>query len=122
MEWNPEDYARNSGGQLIWARELIARLRLKGNETILDVGCGDGKVTAELAAAVPEGRVVGVDSSPAFVKYARDHYGNRPNLLFETTDARRLDLPAVFDIVFSNAALHWVDDHRSFLAGCAQAL
>lgn len=124
LEWNPEDYARNSAAQLGWARELIARLGLAGDEALLDVGCGDGKVTAEIARAVPDGFVLGVDASAAFVDYARSHYlsSAHPNLRFEQMDARRLAYPRQFDVIFSNAALHWVDDHRAFLSGCASLL
>src|SRR5208337_144946 len=63
VRWDAEEYARNSGAQLGWARELIAKLELEGHEHVLDIGCGDGKVSAELARHVPGGRVVGVDSS-----------------------------------------------------------
>ena len=124
MNWNPEDYARNSSAQLAWAKELIAKLRLEGHEALLDVGCGDGKITAEFAKAAPDGFVLGVDSSAAFVGYARAHYppSSYPNLRFEQMDARRLAYPRQFDIIFSNATLHWVDDHRAFLFGCARHL
>lgn len=124
MEWNPEDYARNSSAQLVWARELLARLSLKGAEIILDVGCGDGKVSAEFARAVPDGSVLAVDSSPAFIEYARRHYppADYPNLQFECMDARRLQAWQRFDLIFSNAVLHWVDDPPAFLAGCRRLL
>lgn len=124
MEWKPEDYAKNSSNQLAWARELIARLGLHGNEALLDVGCGDGKITAEIAGAAPDGFVLGVDASAAFVAYARAHYppAKYPNLQFEQMDARELHYPMLFDIIFSNAALHWMDDHRAFLAGCAKLM
>ena len=56
--------------QQTWARELIAQLKLRGDERILDVGCGDGKVTAEMARAVPHGSVVGVDASPQMIEFA----------------------------------------------------
>jgi trans-aconitate 2-methyltransferase len=81
-------------------------------------------VTAEIAGAVPGGFVLGVDASAAFVDYARAHYppSRYPNLHFEQMDARRLDTPHRFDVIFSNAALHWVDDHRAFLAGCARLI
>lgn len=121
MQWNPEEYAKNSSNQLAWARELIARLGLRGDEALLDVGCGDGKITAEIARAVPGGFVLGADASPDFVAYARRQFPpeTHPNLHFEQMDARELKSPQAFDVVFSNAALHWVDDHRAFLAGCA---
>jgi trans-aconitate 2-methyltransferase len=124
MDWNPEDYAKNSGAQLVWAQELIARLTLGGSESLLDVGCGDGKITAEFARAVPDGFVLGVDSSPAFIEYARRHHppAQHPNLQFLQMDARRLNADQRFDVIFSNATLHWVDDHRAFLEGCARLL
>src|SRR5215471_1288731 len=69
--WNAADYAANSAVQLVWARELIERLHLRGDERILDVGCGDGKVSMELARAVPRGAVVGIDASPQMIEFAR---------------------------------------------------
>jgi trans-aconitate methyltransferase len=74
VNWNPEDYARNSSAQLGWARELISRLALGGSEAVLDVGCGDGKITAAFAGALPSGYVLGVDSSPEFIAYASLHH------------------------------------------------
>ncbi|MCX6029087.1 MAG: methyltransferase domain-containing protein [Chloroflexi bacterium] len=124
MIWDPEDYAKNSSAQLGWATELIGKLRLDGHEALLDVGCGDGKITAEFAKAVPRGFVLGVDSSTPFVAYARLHYPSvtYPNLRFEEMDARQLAYSRLFDIIFSNATLHWVDDPGAFLAGCARLL
>ncbi len=60
QKWNAEDYARHASAQRQWADELIAKLALKGDETILDVGCGDGKISAGLAQTVPGGSVVGM--------------------------------------------------------------
>lgn len=121
FKWNPADYAANSSTQMAWAKELIARLSLRGDERILDVGCGDGQVTALLARAVSRGRVVGCDSSPEMVAHAREQH-RRHNLQFALADARDLRLPGKFDVLFSNAALHWVDDHRAFLRGAATVL
>src|SRR6266702_8565508 len=70
-KWNAADYAANSAVQQTWARELIAKLKLRGDEHILDVGCGDGKVTAEIARAVPRGQVLGADSSPEMIAFAQ---------------------------------------------------
>lgn len=124
MQWDPEDYAKNSAAQLVWAKELIRRLNLAGNECLLDVGCGDGKVSAAVAAAVPHGCVLAVDSSPAFIDYARAHYppAEHPNLQFDEMDACRLHAERLFDIVYSNAVLHWVADQPAFLSGAFRLL
>ena len=122
--WNAADYAANSAAQQIWARELIAQLQLRGNELILDVGCGDGKVTAELAHAVPKGSVTGIDASPEMIRFARKTFpsGKHPNLEFQVMDACRLRLARRFDVVFSSSVMHWVADHPAFLRGAAACL
>lgn len=123
-KWNAADYAANSVVQQAWARELIARLNLRGDEHILDVGCGDGKVTAEIAQAVSNGRVTGADASAEMIAFAKKTFppDKIPNLKFRVMDARTIKLPGEFDLVFSNAALHWVDDHRRFLNGAGSVL
>jgi len=121
-EWNASDYAKNSAAQAIWGRELIAQLNLQGNESILDVGCGDGKITVELAQSVPQGYVLGIDSSQNMIDYAQKQYPTLPNLQFTQMDARQITVDRPFDLLFSNAALHWVDDQPAFLKGAYQAL
>jgi trans-aconitate methyltransferase len=118
-EWNAADYAENSAVQLAWARELLASLPLRGDEHVLDVGCGDGKITAEIARAVPRGSATGIDASAPMIAFARATF---PGLDFQVMDARQIQFARPFDLVFSNAALHWVDDHRAFLRGAAQVL
>ena len=123
-KWNAADYAANSAVQQSWAHELIAKLKLRGDEHILDVGCGDGKVTAELARAVPRGLVLGVDASPEMIGFAQKTFqkSENSNLEFQIADARKISTETKFDLVFSNAALHWVDDHEKFLRGAASVL
>lgn len=123
-QWNAEEYHKSSSEQQRWARELIAKLALRGDERVLDIGCGDGKVTAEIAAAVPRGSVVGVDNSADMVRFAREAFPNSrfANLNFHLKDASSLDFSDEFDVVFSNAALHWVVDHRPVLRGIARAM
>lgn len=125
LAWDAAAYAANSTVQQGWAREIIARLCLRGDEHILDVGCGDGKVTAEIARAVPRGRVLGADASREMIAFAQKTFPPAlvSNLRFTVCDARKIgSLTSAFDLVFSNAALHWVDDHPAFLQGAASLL
>ncbi|HEV2456058.1 MAG TPA: methyltransferase domain-containing protein [Verrucomicrobiae bacterium] len=123
-KWDAAQYAANSVVQQTWARELIANLKLCGDEHLLDVGCGDGKVTAEIARALPNGSATGIDASPEMIAFAEKTFPKavNPNLEFHVMDAREVEFTRKFDLVFSNAALHWVDDHQKFLAGAASVL
>lgn len=122
--WNPAEYARSSAGQKQWAEELLSSLSLIGDEAILDLGCGDGKITGRLAQAVARGRAVGIDSSEEMIRYAQANYqgAEYPNLRFRLLDVLKLDYVNEFDLVFSNAALHWVKDHRAVLEAACRAL
>ncbi len=122
--WNAEDYKNHSQVQQKWARELIDKLNLKKTERILDLGCGDGKVTAEIASRVPDGSVIGVDSSESMIKLAKEHHSDasHPNLSFMLMDATQLSFVQQFDVIFSNAALYWVHDHKIVLEGVYRSL
>jgi trans-aconitate 2-methyltransferase len=123
-DWNAEDYAKHSSPQYQWAKELIPKLRLSGNESLLDIGCGDGKITAILAKSILDGSVVGVDNSQEMIKLAGVNFPSStyPNLSLQVMDARALSFENQFDRVFSNAALHWVIDHRPILQGVHRSL
>jgi len=122
--WNAKDYEKNSQAQQKWARELIANLKLTGSENILDLGCGDGKVTAELARLVADGSVVGADNSRQMIELAKEKYSPNQysNLSFQVMDASALSFESCFDVVFSNAALHWVKNHQPVIAGLYKSL
>jgi trans-aconitate methyltransferase len=122
--WDAEDYSRFSSQQKKWGRELISRLRLRGDEWILDIGCGDGRLTAELAERVPGGFVMGIDSSEEMISFARrSHPRERyPNLDWAVMDAAAMDFDERFDLAFSNAVLHWIPDQKSVLKGIERAL
>ncbi len=123
-EWDATDYARISGLQQAMAEEVLALLDLKGGEQILDIGCGNGKISAEIAARVPEGSVLGVDASQEMIAFASSHYGPaiRPNLRFEVADARRLAYREAFDLVVSFNALHWVTQQDEALQSIRAAM
>jgi len=120
--WNASDYRANSSAQESWGMGIISRMPLAGDACVLDVGCGDGRLSRELARRVPKGRVVGIDSSPDMVTLARDSFPDADNLRFECMDARRIDLPEKFDVAFSNAVLHWFRDHDAFLSGLRRVM
>ena len=115
--WNAAEYAKHSSNQYEWAKELIPKLGLKGTESVIDIGCGDGKITQLLSTYLPHGRVVGVDSSEDMISSARKNFPHchNPNLTFLKMDARNLTFREEFDIAFSNSALHWIIDHQTVL-------
>ena len=121
--WDAELYAKHSGSQYAWALELIDKLRLQGHEHVLDIGCGDGKVTALIAQRLTTGSVLGIDSSPAMISLAERRHasGDRPPA-FQLLDVRNLDEEERFDVAFSNAALHWVRWHPPVLQRVQKAL
>jgi trans-aconitate methyltransferase len=123
-QWDAEEYARSSAAQQGWGLELVDKLALRGDEAVLDIGCGDGRITAEIARRVPRGSVVGIDNSPEMIERARDAWpaARHPGLTFELADAQALSFAARFEVAFSSAALHWVRDHRAVLRGVARAL
>jgi trans-aconitate 2-methyltransferase len=121
-EWNASGYARVAELQEVMAGEVLALLTLNGNEQVLDLGCGNGKVTAEIAARVPEGSVVGVDASDKMIAFAEQNYGDRPNLRFQTCDIRRLPFHDEFDLIVSFNALHWIPDQENALRALRSAI
>ena len=122
--WDAEQYKQSSSNQKQWGTELLSKLGLKGNEHVLDVGCGDGILTASMAKMLPHGMAVGVDISEEMIALAEKNFPQRdnPNLRFITKDARKLDFDGEFDAVFSNACLHWIIDHSTVLQGIKRSL
>jgi trans-aconitate 2-methyltransferase len=122
--WDAKDYAKNSQNQFQWAKELIPKLKLQSNEVLLDIGCGDGKITVEIAKALPNGKVVGIDSSPEMINLAKTTFPVEecPNVTFKAIDARNIPFQEEFDIAFSNAALHWIIDQNAVLKGVQKSL
>lgn len=116
-EWNASDYNRQSTLQQVMAEEQLALLTLHGDERILDVGCGDGKITAQVATRVPRGSILGTDPSKDMIAFAASHFtGPRyANLRFEVADVRRMPYRNEFDLIISFNALHWVPEQGEAL-------
>lgn len=123
-KWNPEAYAKSSSAQKKWAEELISKIHIRGNERILDIGCGDGKITVQIASLVPEGSIVGIDNSREMINFARKKFPSSrwPNLSFQYGDATDLKYANEFDLVVSFACLHWILDHGPVLDGIRRSL
>lgn len=119
-EFDGKKYQQASKHQKEWGSALIESLHFRGDESILDLGCGDGVLTEKLAVMVPNGKVLGIDASSDMLKTARLH--QRENLYFRQMDINQINFDATFDIIYSNAALHWVQNHSLLLANSYKAL
>jgi len=113
-EWNAELYRERSSLQQAMAVEVLQALKLTSSDRVLDVGCGDGRITSEIARRVPNGCVVGVDASSNMIELASQKI--RPNLHFDVADARALPFSNEFDLVVSFNALHWIHEQDLALA------
>lgn len=119
--WDARTYDRSSEPQQAWASEVLARLaEVAADATVLDVGCGTGRVTEALLALVPRGRVLAFDASADMVRLARDRLGDRAEVWHQ--DALDLDLHEAVDAIVSTATLHWVTDHDRLWLGLSRAL
>jgi trans-aconitate 2-methyltransferase len=108
-DWDAVTYDRVSGPQVEWAKVVLDRLPLNGDETVLDAGCGSGRVTRLLLERLPRGHVIAVDGAPAMVAEAQVALGDRATV-FEC-DLQELVVGEPVDAAFSNAVFHWIPDH-----------
>jgi len=109
-EWDAETYDAVSDPQFEWGSEVVARLQLRGDEVVLDAGCGSGRVSAELLRKLPQGRLIAVDGSAAMIKKARERLGEDATYL--VADLSELEVAEPVDLVFSTATFHWIVDHE----------
>lgn len=123
-EWDAAGYSHISSLQKAMAEEVLALIELRSSERVLDVGCGEGKITAQIAKRVPSGSVVGVDPSHKMIRFAREHFSahSQPNLRFEVGDARSLPFHQEFDLAVSFNALHWIPEQEAALQAIRCAL
>lgn len=112
-EWDAPAYERNSAPIAAMGTDVLERLPLEGDETVLDAGTGTGRVTAKLAERLPEGHVIAVDGSAEMVKIARERL---PDATVLHADLLELELPEPVDAVFSTATFHWILDHERLFA------
>jgi trans-aconitate 2-methyltransferase len=135
MDWDAERYHLLSDPQQGWGRRVLHRLAPVGGERILDIGCGTGRLTAELLERMGRGHVVGLDRSESMLREAAARYASRPPftplhdasthpslLTFVRADGAALPFVDAFDAVFSTAALHWIPDHAALFVSIYRAL
>ncbi|HEX8689156.1 MAG TPA: methyltransferase domain-containing protein [Solirubrobacterales bacterium] len=108
-EWDAETYDEVSDPQFEWGVEVLERLELSGDETVLDAGCGSGRVSAELAKRLPRGRLIAVDGSAAMIDKARERLGDQ--VTYRVADLSELEVEEPVDLIFSTATFHWIVDH-----------
>ncbi len=123
-EWDAPGYEKIAELQAAMAAEALSLLNLEGTERILDLGCGSGKITAEIARRVPKGDVIGVDSSSDMIAFASKNLdpASQPNLHYETADIRRLTFCEEFDLIVSFNALHWIPEQEEALRSIRSAM
>ena len=108
-DWDAAVYDRVSAPLEAMGRDVLDRLELRGDETVLDAGCGSGRVTAALVERLPAGRVIAVDAAPSMVAQARERLGDRADV--RVADLTALELDTRVDAVLSTATFHWIADH-----------
>ena len=114
-DWDAATYTAIAAPQFRWAGPVVDRLGLRGDETVLDAGCGSGRVTATLLDRVPDGRVIAIDASPSMLAEARKNlaeYGPRVTIV-EADLQLPLPVAEPVDAVFSTATFHWIPDHET---------
>ena len=120
MAWDAATYDVVSDPHVKWAEAVLERLPLRGDETVLDAGCGSGRVTELLIDRLPRGRVIAVDGDANMVAKARERLGARAEV--EQQDLLELRVDDPVDAIFSNAVFHWVPDHDRLFARLHAAL
>jgi trans-aconitate 2-methyltransferase len=123
-DWDAATYDRIADPMTRWGTTVLERLPLEGDETVLDAGCGSGRVTELLAERLPRGRVIALDGSPAMIVAARDRlgrFGDRVDYVVADL-GRPLPVGGPVDAILSTATFHWVPDHDALFANLAAVL
>ncbi len=121
-EWNAGEYERLADPMTRWGGQVLERLVLNGDEAVLDGGCGTGRVTEQLLAKLPRGKVIGVDASSTMIEQAKVRFAGNPRVTLLAADLTTLDLPEPVDAILSTATFHWILDHDKLFFQLAKRL
>ena len=111
-DWDATTYDRISDIQESWGHEVLERRNWKENEIVLDAGCGSGRITKVISTKVPKGKVFAVDSDLSMIKIAKENLEEISNIQYKKADLSEIYLDEKVDVVFSNATLHWILNHK----------
>lgn len=112
MPWSPEQYHQFQKDRFAPFEDLFALIKVRARMSVVDLGCGTGELTRRLAERLPESDVLGIDSSEEMLRRAREQE-KREGLRFERAAIEEVE--GAWDLVFSHAAMHWVENHRALV-------
>jgi trans-aconitate 2-methyltransferase len=121
-EWNAKEYERLGDPMTRWGGQVLERLQLNGDETVLDGGCGTGRVTEQLLAKLPRGRVIGADASAKMIEQAKERFVGNPRVTLIVANLTTIELAEQVDAILSTATFHWIKDHDKLFAQLAKIL
>jgi trans-aconitate 2-methyltransferase len=126
LEWDAAEYEAVSAPQTNWGASFLEvfleRRGLRGDEAVIDAGCGTGRVTELLLRHLPEGTVLAVDASEEMVEATRRRFAGEPRVRVERQDILWLEVDRPVDVIFSTATFHWIKDHERLFERLARAL
>ena len=120
--WDAENYHKVSSIQETWAIELLAKRKWKGNEVLIDAGCGSGRVTRIIANILKNGKIYAIDLDQNMIEKAKINLKDQENVVFVNADLSTVEIPEPVDVIFSNAVIHWIKDHYKLFCNFWQLL
>jgi trans-aconitate methyltransferase len=120
--WDAENYHKVSSIQETWAIELLAKRKWKGNEVLIDAGCGSGRVTRIIANILKKGKIYAIDLDQNMIEKAKINLKDQENVVFVNADLSTVEIPEPVDVIFSNAVIHWIKDHYKLFSNFWQLL
>lgn len=126
FEWDAAEYEVLAAPMTGWGADflkfLVERRAIRGDEDVIDAGCGTGRVTELLLRCIPDGTVLAVDASEAMAEATAGRFAGDPRVRVERRDLLRLEVERAVDLVFSTATLHWIKDHEHLFERFARTL